>query len=257
MSQPSSVVLSTLEFDVLWECERLPRRHVAIDVASPGRTAAERAEIVDTAWRELRGRGLVEGRHAVDELADGLNLLAQPMWAIDTWIWTDHRISGLAVASGAEALLCVVDGDEVWLIPARETALAEAAVSIAGDAPAGIGHSVSVPGDVLASAEQDAGGNARQLITCLEGHGVPLHKAQGLAGMLAGLSLRGQFGVQRRDRDGAMLRANRVVGVHDTPDGRYVFLHKPSSNGRPWSTVTPADNERLAECVWELADELG
>ena len=35
MPDSGSVVLSTLEFDVLWELERLPVRHVALDVLSP------------------------------------------------------------------------------------------------------------------------------------------------------------------------------------------------------------------------------
>lgn len=258
MAESSSVVLSTLEFDVLWEHERLPERHPALDVPSPGGTAAERAEFVERGWRSLLENGLVEGRHAVPELSDALHLLAGPAWAIDAWLWTDHRITGLAAASGRDAVLCVVDGDEVWLIPARETALADAAVSVAGDMPAGLGHSVSIPAETLAAAEEDAGGDPRSLITRLESYDVPLHKAHAMAGMLAGMSLRGQFGVQRHGGDeGGMLRANRVVGMHDTPDGRYVFLNRPSTDGRYWSTVTPADNSRIVSCVWDLVDELG
>ena len=59
------MVLSTLEFDVLWESERLPRKHVALDVPSPGRTHSERARLVAGAMAGLRGRGLVEGDRAM------------------------------------------------------------------------------------------------------------------------------------------------------------------------------------------------
>lgn len=255
MAEPSSVVLSTLEFDVLWEDERLPQRHVALDVPSPGTTDRERAELVERARSGLRDRGLLDGRHAVDDLADALQVLARPAWSVDVWVWTDHRISGLAAASGPAAALAVLDGDEVWVIPARAAALPEAAVSVAGDLPAGLGRSVSVPAEVLAAAERDAGGDARSLITRLESYEMPLHEAHALAGMLAGMSLRGQFGVQRRDGDGVLRRGRRVVGLHDTPDGRYAFLTLPGADGTPWSTVTPAGNDRLAACVRELAAE--
>src|SRR6266540_1644598 len=76
---------------------------------------------------------------AAPELADWLNLLAYPQQSIDSWVWTDHQISSLAVTGGGAGLLAVVELTEVWLIPARDTAIADAAVSIAGVQPAGRG----------------------------------------------------------------------------------------------------------------------
>ena len=38
-----SLVLSALEFDVLWESFELPRRHVALDVPSDGTTSTRPA----------------------------------------------------------------------------------------------------------------------------------------------------------------------------------------------------------------------
>nr|MDQ3578855.1 ESX secretion-associated protein EspG [Actinomycetota bacterium] len=87
----SSVVLSALEFDVLWESERLPAKHVAVQVPSPGRTHTERAELVASAMATLAQRGLVEGRRAVPELSDMLSLLAHPRISVDSWVWTDHE----------------------------------------------------------------------------------------------------------------------------------------------------------------------
>ncbi len=46
MTGRGTVVLSTLEFDVLWERERLPRKHEALGVPSPGKTHTERATLV-------------------------------------------------------------------------------------------------------------------------------------------------------------------------------------------------------------------
>src|SRR5439155_12553257 len=132
-----------------WERERLPAKHVALDVPSPGETHTERAALVKQAFQSLAERGLARRDRATPELADALNLLAHPQLSIDSWVWTDHEIRSLAVATGDQGLLAVVEGAEVWLIPARDTALAEAAVSVAGVMPAGRGYSVSVATEVL------------------------------------------------------------------------------------------------------------
>jgi len=256
MAASGTVVLSTLEFDVLWERERLPRKHEALGVPSPGKTHTERARLVADALASLEHRGLSDGERARPELADQLSLLANPQVCLDSWIWTDHRISALAVGSGSAALLAAIDGPEVWLIPARDTALPEAAVSVAGEVPAGPGYSVSVPTDVLMAADKKAGRDPRALTAALKQGGVPGSDAKILADMVAGMGLRGQFGAARTQRDQRMVRADRVVAFHDTAYGRYVYLAKPNNDGRMWSTITPADNQRLAMCVQELLDEI-
>jgi ESX secretion-associated protein EspG len=251
-----SVVLSTLEFDVLWESERLPQRHVALDVLSPGETHSERARLVREAFDALEQRGLAKGDRAVPELADWLALLAHPQVSIDSWVWTDHEIRSLAVASGNQGLLAVVEPREVWLIPARDTALAEAAVSVAGMVPAGRGYSVSVATDVLHAADARSGGDPQAMVGLLRENGVSIGDARILAAMVTGMGTRGQFCAERRQRDQTMRRANRVVAFHDTPEGRYAYLTRPSNDGRTWSTITPADNELLTARVRELLDDI-
>lgn len=257
MTSPGSVVLSTLEFDVVWEAARLTRRNVALDVPSPGITHTERAEFVRSAWASLEGRGLARGGRVAPEVADTLALLGNPQVSIDIWIWAGGRkIKGLAASSGEEAVLAVVDGAEVWLIEARGSALAEAAVSVAGDMPAGFGRSISLPNDVLREASDEAGRNAEKLVLALERKGLPLHDAQELARMADGMGTRGQFGVERGQRGGPPVRAGRVVAFHDTTSGRFLHQVRPSTDGRSWSTITPVDNARLAACVWELLQEV-
>lgn len=251
-----SVVVSALEFDVLWESEGLPSRHVALDVPSPGMTHTERAKLVAQAWTTLEARGLAENARAVPELTDRLTLLAHPRVSIDGWVWADREIKALAVSAGSDAHLAVVDDGQVWLISARASALADAIVSIAGDMPAGPGRSVSVPIEVARAADAEAGRDPKALVTALESRGVTLTEAQVLASMLGGMSLRGQFCVERRNRNQRVTRADRVVAFHDTDDGRYLFLVRPSTDGRLWGTVTPADNRRIAACIRELLDEV-
>jgi hypothetical protein len=251
-----SLVLSALEFDVIWESERLPARHVALDVPSPGKTHAERAELVKQSWEALESRGLAESGRVVPEIADGLGLLAHPQVSIDCWVWAGREVKAFAAQVGRRAQLAVIDEGKVWLIPARDSALAESAVSVAGEQAPGPGRSVSLPNDLVVAADDESHGDTKKFITKLEAKGVSLTDAQTLTAMLGGITTRGQFGVERRHRDQRIVRADRVVAFHDTAEGRYLDLVRPSPDGRQWCTVTPADNQRLATCVWELLEEV-
>jgi hypothetical protein len=250
-----SLVLSALEFDVLWESFELPRRHVALVVPSEGTTRTERAEYVEGAWASLAERRLARNRRVAGEVADMLHLLARPQFGIDVWVWAEREIRGRAVSVRSQAVLAVVDNDEVWLIPATEDGLPEAAVSVAGDLSPGVGQTVSIPYDVLRSADAAAKGDPKALVTALEDRGVVLFQAQELSGMLLGQEARGQFGAERSGRDGMPHRAARVVAFFDTDAGRYLFQVARDREGREWATITPADNALLATRIRELMAE--
>lgn len=252
----SSLVLSTMEFEMLWDTERLPPLHPALRVPSPGATHTERRERVERAWASLGERGLARGRRAAGEVVDQLNLLAHPKVAIDVWFWSDREIKGLAVSTGSQALLCVVDGPEVWLIPARDSSLPESAVSVIGELRPGVGHSVSFPHDLVRAADADAKGDPKALVTALADRGVELSEAQELAGMMVGLTARGQFGAERLGRDGQMRRASRVIAFSDNDSGRYLVQLGTGADKRAWLTVAPADNKLLATRIWELLEEV-
>jgi len=253
---PSSVVLSALEFDVLWESQRFHRRHVVLSVPSPGATHTERAALVDSTWAGLARRGLAANRRAAPELLDQLAMLAHPQLSLDVWVWTDHEIRALAATAGRHAILAVIDRGEVWLIPARDTSFIEAAVSVIGTCPAGRGQSVSVPAESLRGADAESDGEPQALVTALNRRGVGLGAAHHVARMFTGITARGQFGAERTTRDGRVLRAPRVVAFHDTPEGRYLYLVAPSADGHEWATVTPVDSGRLIAGVRDLVNEL-
>ncbi|MFI5607454.1 ESX secretion-associated protein EspG [Amycolatopsis sp. NPDC051903] len=247
-----NLVLSTLEFDVLWESLELGRRPAALGVPSPGATHSARAALVEEAWAGLSRRRLARGRRPSGELFDRLHLLASPQLAVDVWVWADREIHGRAVSRGSQAVLGVVDRDEVWLIPADEGSLAEAAVPVAGDLAPGVGQSVSVPHTALVGADTEAGGDAKALVTALEDRGLALWEAQELAGMLLGQQARGQFTAERTLRDGTIRRSPHPTAFFDTDAGRYLFHLTPDSDGATWATITPADNAVLIERVREL-----
>lgn len=255
------LVLSTLEFDVVCEAEKLTsRRHVVLDVPSPGVTYSERAELVARSWEDLRARGLAEARQdRIDvELGDLLALLDRPQRSVDVRIWADRPIRALAAASGNAGLLTIVDDDVVELTPIRGSSLAAAAVSVAGYGPPGEGRPVSLPNDVLREASDIAGQHDPHLfVDELRLLGVTADDAAVVARMADGMGMRGQFGAQSTAARGVRPnRADRVVGFHDTPSGRYLHVVRRSGDGRRWSTITPADNDRIAGYVDELLTEV-
>jgi hypothetical protein len=246
-------VLSTVEFDVLWRGERLGPRHVALTVSD---TEGADDALVEATWQSLEGRGLARGRRAVPELADRLAVLANPHVCVDTWMWSDRESRALAAAAGEDAMLAVVDRESVWLVETRATALAEAAVSVTGEVPAGQGMPVGLPNAVLRAADAASGGAPGRLAGELTDRGISPGEADALAVMCEGMTARGQFGAASAQAGAAPKRAGRVVAFHDTPNGRYLHLVRPAASGELWSTVSPADNYRLAGCVWELLDEV-
>jgi hypothetical protein len=251
VSATGSLVLSTLEFGVLWDGEHFPDRHPALALPAVGRDADGQETLVDGAWASLTARGLVRGRRAVPELADRLAVLAHPVVCVDTLIRSGREVRALAAARGEQAMLAVLDRDTVWLVETRDTALAEAAVSVAGDVPAGPGQPVRVPTDVLRAAQTSG-----RLAEGLTDRGVPPAEARALAAMCEGITARGRFGAESTRAGRPKVRADRVVALHDTPRGRYLELSRRDPDGRTWTTVGPADNLRLAGCVWELLAEV-
>ncbi|MBB4687494.1 ESX secretion-associated protein EspG [Amycolatopsis jiangsuensis] len=251
-----SQVLSALEFDVLWESLELGRRPSALAVPSPGATHTERTALVASAWESLSRRRLARGGRPAGALLDQLHLLARPQYAVDVWVWAEREIRGRAVSRGSQAVLGVIDRDEVWLIPADDGALAEAAVPVAGDLGPGVGQSISVPHDTLVAADAVARGEPRALVTALEDRGLDLWQAQELAGMLVGQEARGQFCAERVLRDGTVRRSPQVAAFYDTDSGRYLFQLTEDPGGRGWATVSPADNAVLVERVHELQSAL-
>lgn len=254
------ITLSTLEFDVVCESEALTdRRHIVLDVPSPGRTHTERAGLVAEVWPQLRSRQLAESRRdRVDpDFGDLLVLLDRPKLSLDLRIWADRAIRAQAACNGGTGLLTIVDGDVVELTPVRGSSLAEAVISVAGDASPGAGRAVSVPHEVLRDASAGAGQHdSRALTDELRVRGVSADDAATLAAMADGMGMRGQFGVEFAPTRGSKPeRAPRVVAFHDTGSGRYLHVVRANGDGQLWSTVAPSSNQLLAWYLQELITE--
>lgn len=255
---PIGFLLSAIEFDVVWRSLDLGAPHVVLTVPSPGSTDADRAHIVEQAWRALTDRGLVRHGRPVDDLVDLLSVLAAPRRAIDVRVWADREIRALAATSGSDSFgaLAIIDGGRVSVSRARGAALPAFAVGVAGTLPAGPGRSVSLPHEQLSWADARAGGDTLRLVGLLVDVGVPTEDAEAIRLMCEGMVVRGQFGAEHTTAGGRHSRAERVIAFHDTPRGRYLHLVRPTTDGRSWSTISPADNRRLELSVTELLREL-
>jgi hypothetical protein len=248
------VTISALEFDVLWEHLRLETMPLVLKVPSPGKTHAERAELERTVWAGLERRGLGKPVSLDPALEDLLHLLNRPQTEVDGRLWLGRSVRVLAAAKGQSGVLAVLDGDNLTLRAASSESLPREALSVLPPAPAGPGHSITLP-----SADLDAAAAAAKspedLENALGARGVRRDDAHTLADMMRDPGNRGQFGTATRDKWGKRRRPERVIAFYDTPEGRYVQMRRATPGQQPWSTVSPVDHRRLDHHLSELLAE--
>ncbi|MFD4674173.1 ESX secretion-associated protein EspG [Lentzea sp. NPDC058450] len=248
------VIISTLEFDVLWDHLGLETMPLVLKVPSPGKTTDERRTIEDQVWRQLGARGLGGPRSLDPTLEDLLHVLNRPQQEIDARMWLhDRSLRLLACGKGQAGVLAVLDGTQLILRPAEADGLPREALTALPAAPAGEGHSITLP-----SADLDAAASAattpEDLETGLQGL-LRGNDAHTLAEMVRDATNRGQFGAAARDKWGKRVRPDRVVAFYDTPKGRYLQMRRSTEGQPPWSTITPVDYRRLHHHLVELLAE--
>jgi EspG family len=249
------VEISTLEFDVLWEhyygVDQMP---LVLKVPSPGKTDEERAHIVRGVWDGLARRGLGTPVDPYPPLIDLLALLRRPDREIDGRLWVGGELRVLAAATGDQAVLVTLSGEQLRLLPAEATGLPRFALSVLPVVPAGPGQSITLPTrDFTAAAEEAT--KQEELAAGLAGRGVRDVDAQALAEMIGDIVSRGQFGSAVRDKWGRRVRAERVISFFDTADGRYLQVRRVGENGEAWTTISPANGRRMLQHLTELHEE--
>ncbi len=237
-------VLSTAEFDVLWEWLGLAPTPVVLQLASPGRTHTERRMIQAEAWQGLRGRALAGSNGPDPELARLLHLLARPEEQLELRAWWGHEVRVLAAARHGAGALALREADSVIVTACGS--LPSAVLGAFPPADRGPGRACTVPSSVLAAAP------AAGLRPALIGAGVPTPEAALLATMVAGTTRRAQVVALGADRWGVLRRAGGVLGVLDGPRGRYLLTRSTGEDGVEWATVTPADDRELRHRIADL-----
>jgi hypothetical protein len=257
-------VLSRLEYDITWEVLGLGEQPTVLVIDSHGRTMDERRELARQSWASLAAKGLVDRSSGLrPELTEALRVLANPEWEVDARLRLDSQgpmLRALAASHGRSAVLATLTHEELAVELVSETALARSVVSLLPAHPVPKSRSVSLPAEVLDRAAAQAGESPSRLVTALRDAGVPGADAQKVGDVLGNVLRMGQFGVAHRARQHGMLgrreRAPYVASFYDTPTGRWQFTRRPSGDGRPWSTLAPADHQRLVHAVAELLSHL-
>lgn len=248
------IMVSAVEFDVLWEQFDLGPMPLALRVPSPGKTHAERAELVRAAWDSLAERGVCLAADPDPRLVRFLRLLSRAEREIDGRLWLGKQSRVLAVASGEDAVLAVLADDQLTISAAEATGLPRYALSALPAAKPGPGHSVTLPSAHFEAAATEA--TSREAFPeLLVEKGVRVEDATTLGEMIDTIVHQGQFGSAGRDKWGRRIRADRVVSFFDTAGGRYVQLRADSIEGEPWTTIAPADHRRMIHHLTELHDE--
>ena len=248
------VIISTLEFDVLWEHLGLETMPLVLKVPSPGKTTEERRAIEDQVWLQLGARGLGGPRSLDPTLEDLLHVLNRPQQEIDARMWLNERsLRVLAAGKGQAGVLAILDGTQLILRPAEADGLPREALTALPTAPAGEGHSITLPSADLDRAAASAT-TPEELEAALSAT-LRADDAHTLAEMVRDASNRGQFGAAARDKWGKRVRPDRVVAFYDTPKGRYLQMRRAVDGQPPWSTITPVDYRRMHHHLVELLAE--
>jgi hypothetical protein len=239
-------LLSTREFEVLWQTLRLGRLPYPLDVPSEGDTEQERKALQERTLAGLRQRGLADDVR----LEDLMRLLGDHEVSVDAVLGLDRPVRALAAATSSEAVLAIIDGDQVGLAEIRPTGLAREIVRVLPKGEAGPGSALSVRLETLQQAvalqeaeqeeeSEDPWGAADDEMDdrqALQRAGLSAQDARQMDELAANRVAGGQFGVTHGRN-----RADVVINWFDTHQGRYLMVR---SDG--WLSLSPTDNDRIA-----------
>ncbi|MET0235463.1 MAG: ESX secretion-associated protein EspG [Kibdelosporangium sp.] len=245
------VVLSHLEFDLLWEDHTGQRPPYPIEVPSHGTTAAERDELGEQVFAALEQAGLVAGDDIDPGLRELFDLLDRPVWSVDALVFGEKALRVLAARKENQGLLAVLDDQEIFLEPIRDDELVAAMMSVVGDLPGGPGEPVRLPREALSTAmdtyvRKGYDGFERELA------------AVGITGRMvrAAATL-----VESKRTCAGQLGANGpggrspVLSWYDTSAGRYAVTVEDAGLER-LATLTPANGAWMTRRLSAMLDQV-
>ncbi|WP_439379478.1 ESX secretion-associated protein EspG [Amycolatopsis lexingtonensis] len=246
----AGVVLSHLEFDLLWEDlgPGGPPPH-PFDVAAHGRTHAERDELGVRVFAGLAEAGLTDGDDVAPELADLFTVLGSPSLSVDALVLGEAPWRLLAAVRDAAGVLAVLDERDLVLEPVRPADVVPAVVRMLGEQPPGPGDQLRLPRAAYSEA-MDA--YARAGYDAFE-------RALGAAGItgravrpLATLATSERYAAGQLGATGPAGRMP-ILAWFDTAAGRYAVTPE-NAGGEPWVMVIPADSTWLADRLTRMLD---
>lgn len=252
MTGTDGVVLSHLEFDLLWTDLELGEPPYPLDVPSHGRTMAERDQLGAQVFETLDAAGLVDGDEVDAALADQLTLLSDPAFSVDALLIGEVPLRLLAAAGRRQAVLAVLDHSELALRPIAPDALLPVVADVIGDAPPGRGQEVRLPREVFSAAMNAFAARGHSgLEWALAQGGITGRETRAVSTLATAARMcSGQLAV-----NGPGGRSP-VVSWFDTEAGRYGATIE-RLGGESWVRLTPADGSWLAGRTAELAERVG
>jgi hypothetical protein len=241
------VVLSHLEFDLLWEDLGNGDMPYPLSVPSHGETMAARDELGATVFAALGEAGLADEHDVAPELIDLFELLSSPVVSVDALVVGDEPWRLLAAVKDKLGVLAVLDSREVALEPFRGNELVPTVVRILGEATPGPGGQMRLP-RVAFSAAMDgyARGGYAGFETALSTAGITGRTVRPLATLVT--SARYAAGQLAVNGPGGR---SPVTSWFDTEAGRYAVTGE-DLGGEAWVTVTPADGSWIADRIASL-----
>lgn len=247
--------LTEVELDFLWESGGFGELPYPLTVPSHGDTMEQRAALRTQVLAGLAQRGLVDGDgRPRPHLADLLAVLAAPQLSIDSVQVSapnaEPRLA-LAAASGADAVLAVLESGSMSVQRVPADGLASAIVGQLPAAPRGTEKSITVPLERLI-AGPGADFLQRRPRTTDGGVARADEDRKALARLHAQERQRGgQIGANARNRAGGKGRAP-VLSWFDTETGRYLTQASRGTDGRDWIIIAPADAPTLRHRLGEM-----
>jgi ESX secretion-associated protein EspG len=253
--------LSLAAVDILWEDLELGAVPFPLEVRGHGDTVEERARIRAAVYDQLERRDLAWAGRAGAELANTLRLLASPKLTADLVALREmsdrQPIRAVVAVRGRRAVLAVQGELAVRVSAVRDSAIAAAIVGLLPPNRPGPGQSVTLPAAVLDERVAHRGGRHRRA----ESSGGVLSTATRQtqhATELRFLNMvmerpvvrAGSMGVTVRDEHGRLDRLPGF-GFFDTDQGRYLTSFARGVDGVDWTTLSPADANRLTQRLTE------
>lgn len=243
------VVLSQLEFDLLWSDLDLGPPPYPLEIRSHGFTMAERDALGGQVFRGLDEAGLIDGDAIADGLVEQLVLLSRPAWSVDALIIGEVPLRLVAAAGHRQAVLAVLDHTELALRPLRPAEVIDVVADVIGDVPPGPGQPVTLAREAFSDAMNAFASHGQDgFISVLARAGVTGRAVRALSSIVdSPRTCSGQLAA-----NGPAGRSP-IVAWFDTEAGRYGATVEAAGAGR-LVTVTPADKSWLAARLTALLD---
>lgn len=243
--------LSPLGFDLLWTRCGLDGFPVVLQLASHGRTRAERDQLFVAERSALHASGAVRGSTVHPQLEAALRTVARPVETVDLCGRSGRRRwRVLAAADRERGVVVVREEQRVVLSTVAADHLAAQVVATLPDVLPGAPAQLNAPSErltsVLAAVRHpcDAVPGLREL-------GCVSRDAQVLAEAFTSVVGTATVGVAR-GHGTERQRHRRVVTVLDTGRGRYLSTESATRDGRAYTTVRAATAAEVLLAVDEL-----